>query len=185
MTNLILLFQTESQKASLQHRLVEQSKTVLCLHVGNNVLTGKNCFCYDNGSAAAKGPVLQGLCGSGAFIGRRAAAAGSRGLGACPSILAGSSHTGGGEDRFPSGAKASDGSMVLQVPDHPIAIALDFGEGLWRRTSAPCATPRWGWTQSWRGHGHPAVAGGRRCCQECSGGVGLENQDFIILTSVQ
>ena len=132
MTNLILLFQTESQKASLQHRLVEQSKTVLCLHVGNNVLTEKKSgtvSVMDNGSAVAKGPVLQGLHGSGVFVGRRVAAAGSRGPGACPSILAGSPHTGGGEDRFPSGAKAADGSMVLQVPDHLIAIAPDFGEG--------------------------------------------------------
>ena len=102
------------------------------MHVGSNVLTEKKSgtvSVMDNGSAAAKGPVLQELCGSGAFIGRRAAAAGSRGPGACPGILAGSRHAGGGEDRFPSGAKTADGSVVLQVPDHPVTVAPDIGEG--------------------------------------------------------
>ena len=61
------------------------------MHVGSNVLTEKKSgtvSVMNNGSVAAKGPALQELCGSGAFIGRRAAAAGSRGLGACLGILA-------------------------------------------------------------------------------------------------
>ena len=47
----------------------------------------------------------------------------------------GSPHAGGGKDRFPSGAKAADGSVVLLVLDHPVTVALDIGEG--RRLLVP------------------------------------------------